>query len=237
MKEDNSNQSWGKLLAEDNIAKDNVLHGYFPQFRSNLVAGIDEAGRGAFAGPVVAAAVILPEKCEIVGLADSKALSETQRSGLSAQIGMQAVAWGIGLSWQREIDDINILQATFKAMARALAAMKFSTSACLVDGNHKIPKSYLDLYNINKEMMQQSVVDGDAYVPVISAASILAKTFRDELMTKLDRMYPQYGFEKHKGYGTQLHRDKLKEFGPCRFHRLSFKGISEQNKQSQGSLC
>lgn len=213
--------------------------GWFPGTPASVVAGIDEAGRGCLAGPVVAAAVILPEGVSIPGLDDSKVLSATRRDGLAAQIGAVALAWGIGVVWPQEIDSINILQATFRAMSHAASVLKVHPEALLIDGNQTIPEP---LFRQNPSVWpvsprQRAVIDGDALVPVISAASIIAKTFRDMLMDKLDRRYPGYGFAKHKGYGSKEHFAALRELGPCPMHRKTFRGVlPEQAMSRQGSL-
>lgn len=212
---------------------------YFPLYQQDQVAGIDEAGRGAFAGPVVAAAVILPKKYQLPGLTDSKLLSEAQRDALGIAIGEQALAWGVGYAWPKEIDRINILQATLKAMSRAVQAMKQAPAALLIDGDKLIPQAYLEAHSKSAHCAQRCVVDGDALVPVISAASILAKTFRDQLMASFDTRYPGYAFGVHKGYGTAQHRAALAHLGPCPLHRLSFNGVRPevQPTQEQGTLC
>ena len=176
---------------------------WFPGIPVSAVAGIDEAGRGCLAGPVVAAAVILPEGAVIPGLADSKVLSPTRRDGLAAEIGAVALAWGLGVVWPPEIDRINILQATLKAMCHAASVLKVRPKGLLIDGNQTIPAPLFRQRAAcwPSSPRQKSIVDGDALVPVISAASIIAKTFRDMLMDKLDNRYPGYGFAKHKGLG------------------------------------
>ncbi len=179
------------------------------------VAGVDEAGRGCLAGPVVAGACILPAEFALPGLTDSKKLTAKRRETLAPLIKEQAVAWGLGVIWPGEIDRINILQATFLAMHRAVAALRQSPAFLAVDGNQTIPAHLC-------AVPQEAIVEGDARVPAISAASILAKTFRDRLMTQLHHRYPCYGFDRHKGYGTQEHIAAIGEHGPCRLHRLTF---------------
>lgn len=200
-----------------------------------IVCGIDEAGRGCLAGPVVAAAVILPPGIRIPGLDDSKVVPATRRAGLAAHIGTVAVAWGLGVVWPKAIDEINILEATFKAMSRAVACLKVVPQRLLVDGNKTIPTFWLRRETA-RDWNQQAIVDGDALVPVISAASILAKVFRDNLMEKLDHRYPGYGFEHHKGYGTKEHIEALARLGPCPMHRLTFKKVKPETVNDQGSL-
>ncbi len=178
-------------------------------------AGVDEAGRGCLAGPVVAAAVILPSRFSLPHLTDSKKLSFQRRRDLRPLIQAQAIAWAVGLSWPREIDRLNILRASLLAMCRAVDKLKVRPEILLVDGNQKIPI----------ELPQKTVVGGDLSEPCISAASVLAKVFRDRLMQALDRRYPGYDLAMHKGYGTKKHRDILKRRGPSPVHRRSFKGV------------
>ena len=212
----------------------------FPQLPASAVAGIDEAGRGCLAGPVVAAAVILPEGASIPGLADSKTLSATRRDGLAAEIGTVALAWGLGVIWPSEIDRINILQATLRAMCHAASVLKICPQALVIDGNQTIPASFFARYPDvwAHAPLQRAVVDGDALIPAISAASILAKTFRDQLMDKLDRRYPGYGFSRHKGYGSKEHLEALRLHGPSPIHRMTFRGVVAEKEDGprQGSL-
>ncbi len=178
----------------------------------SLVCGVDEAGRGPLAGPVCAAAVILPMGCELPGLNDSKKLTEKQRERLFPLIQEQAVAYGIAFASVEEIESLNILSAALLAMNRAIEQLTPAPDMALIDGNTtrdiKIPA--------------QSVVGGDGKCACIAAASVLAKVSRDRLMTELAMQYPQYGFEKHKGYGTRAHYAALDEYGPCPAHRMSF---------------
>lgn len=176
------------------------------------ICGVDEAGRGPLAGPVCAAAVILPEHCEIPGLTDSKKLSDKKRRELFPIIQEKAIAWGIGFASEQEIDEINILQATFLAMERALAQLSVKPDLALIDGNRD--KDF--------GLPVKTVVKGDSLSANIAAASVLAKVSRDDLMEKLAPEYPQYGFEIHKGYGTKAHYAALREFGPTPIHRRSF---------------
>jgi len=199
-----------------------------------MLAGVDEAGRGCLAGPVVAGAVILPYAYDLPGLTDSKRLSAEKRFALEPVIKAQAAAWGIGVVWAGEIDRINILNATFRAMALAVAALKECPSELVIDGDKIVPSYLLGV----PRMAQRAVVKGDLTVPAVSAASILAKTFRDRLMDHLDRRYPGYGLAGHKGYGTAAHLAAIKEFGPCRLHRLTFKGVRpEPGRESGEWLC
>ena len=181
------------------------------------MAGIDEAGRGPLAGPVVAAAVILRPGRRIEGIADSKVLSPEERARLSAIIRRDALCFGIGWADRAEIDALNILQATFLAMRRALLAMTLTPDHVLVDGN-QLP----DLCGLGRPMTARAIVGGDAREPAISAASILAKTARDSYMNHMDTLYPAYSFATHKGYGTPDHQRLLELHGPCPLHRRSF---------------
>jgi len=181
------------------------------------VAGIDEAGRGPLAGPVVAAAVILRPGRRIDGVADSKTLSAEERFRLSALIRRDALCFGIGWADRAEIDALNILQATFLAMRRALLAMTLVPDHVLVDGN-RLPH----LGGLGMSLTARAIVGGDATIPAISAASILAKTARDTYMNQMDTLYPAYAFASHKGYCTEDHQRRLELHGPCPLHRRSF---------------
>ena len=176
------------------------------------VCGIDEAGRGPLAGPVCAAAVILPPHLEIPCLNDSKKLSDKRRRELMPVIKEQAIAYGIGMASHEEIDQINILQATFLAMERALAQLEGKAKFALIDGNRE--KDF--------GLPVMTVVKGDSRSANIAAASILAKVTRDDLMEALAEEYPQYGFEIHKGYGTKAHYEALRTYGPSPIHRMTF---------------
>ncbi len=177
-----------------------------------LICGIDEAGRGPLAGPVCAAAVILPPHLEIPGLDDSKKLSDKRRRELMPVIKENAIAWGIGFASHEEIDQINILQATFLAMERALNNMEVKPHFALIDGNRE--KDF--------GLPVKTVVKGDSLSANIAAASVLAKVTRDDLMEAMAGEYPGYGFEIHKGYGTKAHYTALTELGPCPIHRMTF---------------
>jgi ribonuclease HII len=189
-----------------------------------LICGVDEAGRGPLAGAVYAAAVILDPARPIMGLADSKTLSEKRRNSLAIDIREKSRAWSIALASVEEIDAINILQATLLAMKRAVEGLAVVPGAIVVDG----------LYLPKVAIPGRAVVDGDRLIAEISAASILAKTARDAEMCALDLCHPQYGFSRHKGYGTRQHLDALKQFGPCIIHRRSFAPVREA--LSQGRL-
>ena len=177
-----------------------------------LICGVDEAGRGPLAGPVCAAAVILPPETELPGLNDSKKLSEKKREQLFPEIQQIALAWSVAFASVEEIEERNILGATMLAMNRAIAGLSLTPDLALIDGNR----------NKEIEVPSRYVVHGDARCASIAAASILAKVSRDHLMLELAREYPQYGFEKHKGYGTRAHYAALREYGPCPAHRPSF---------------
>ena len=177
----------------------------------DLVCGIDEAGRGPLAGPVCAAAVILPRDTQIEGLNDSKKLSDAKRRSLYDIITREAYAYGVAFASEAEIDEVNILNATFLAMERAVASLGLQPDIALVDGNRRPPLG----------MPVQIIVGGDGLSASIAAASILAKVTRDRWMEELDGQYPQYGFAVHKGYGTKRHYAALTEFGPCPIHRRS----------------
>ena len=183
---------------------------------SGLVAGVDEAGRGPLAGPVVAAAVILDERNPIKGLADSKKLTAKRREKLFDEIRAKALCCSIAEASVEEIDRLNILQATLLAMRRAVEGLRLKPKLVLVDGN-RIPML---------EMLAEAIVKGDSRVPAISAASILAKVHRDRWCAELDLKYPQYGFAGHKGYGTLAHMAALREHGACPQHRMSFRPVS-----------
>jgi len=177
-----------------------------------LVCGIDEAGRGPLAGPVCAAAVILPPDWEPEGLNDSKKLSPARREKLYGEITAGALAWSVAYASEREIDEINILQATFLAMRRALAGLELRPDLALVDGNR----------DPGLDTPVRCEVGGDGRYACIAAASVLAKVSRDRLMEGMGLKYPQYGFDKHKGYGTAAHYEALRRFGPTPIHRRTF---------------
>jgi len=182
-----------------------------------LLAGVDEAGRGPLAGPVVASAVVLDPGAPITGLADSKKISPKRRDILAVEIKSRALAWSVAWADAAEIDAINILAATMLAMRRAILGLVLTPGKVQIDGN-RLPNLRFDKTVIDGE----AIIGGDDTIPAISAASIIAKTTRDTIMLELDRIYPNYEFARHKGYGTEIHRQKLMKFGPCRQHRQSF---------------
>jgi ribonuclease HII len=189
--------------------------------RATLCAGVDEAGRGPLAGPVVAAAVIMRSSVSIAGVRDSKLLTPYQRERLEPRIRAQALAWAIGWADVEEIDTLNILGATLLAMRRALLGLAVRPTHVQVDGNRCPSLAGLGIVAIG-----EAIVRGDQRVPVISAASILAKTFRDRLMHRMDEIYPQYGFRSHVGYPTPEHLRALAAFGPCPLHRRGFAPVA-----------
>lgn len=188
---------------DENIRKNNSI----------ILCGVDEAGRGPLAGPVFAAAVILPEDFEIEGLNDSKKLSEKKRDMLFDEIIEHALAYSIQAVDHKTIDEINILEATMLAMKTAVENLSIKPEYVFIDGN-RVPK--------NMEVPAEFVIKGDATSASIAAASILAKVSRDRFMLEMDKKYPEYCFAKHKGYGTKLHYEKIREFGPSEIHRLTF---------------
>lgn len=195
-----------------------LIPGFLPPLESSLIAGVDEVGRGALFGPVVAAAVILPEhalpELSAAGVTDSKLLSASERQALAQAIRQLAVDCQVGYASVQEIDRLNILQASLLAMRRAIAKLKVQPGLCLVDGNQRIPALTIP---------QQTIVKGDRESLVIASASIIAKVWRDELITRLAIRYPHYGLAANKGYGTPTHRRAIAEHGPTRYHRQSFR--------------
>ena len=177
-----------------------------------LLCGVDEAGRGPLAGPVCAAAVILPQNCEIQGLNDSKKLTEKKREALFDVICASAVSYGIAFATVEEIEEYNILGATFMAMNRAIAMLDSVPELALIDGNR----------NTGIQIPSRCVIGGDGKCADIAAASVLAKVTRDRYMLQMAELYPQYGFEKHKGYGTKAHYEAIRAYGPSPIHRPSF---------------
>jgi len=195
------------LLFEKKLRQQNIA----------LIAGIDEAGRGPLAGPVVAAAVILPETFDLPGLTDSKKLSAKKREQLFKPIRQQALAVGVGFVHAPQVDEINILQATIRAMCMAVARLKIAPQHLLIDGITPLPLS----------IAQQTIKKGDSRSLSVAAASVIAKVVRDRMMVVYDRRYPEYGFAGHKGYGSVKHRELIAQHGPCPLHRKSFAGVRE----------
>lgn len=196
-------------MSEENMWE--IENSYFDK-GIKIICGVDEAGRGPLAGPVCAAAVILPPNVQIVGLNDSKKLTDKRRRELFPIIKEQAIAYGIGLASHVEIDEINILQATYLAMERAIANLSVKPELALIDGNRA--KDF--------GLPVETVVKGDSRSASIAAASILAKVTRDDLMLQAAENFPEYGFEIHKGYGTKAHYAALDDHGVCPIHRMSF---------------
>ena len=198
---------------EEERAREYALMRYEREYEAEgLIAGIDEAGRGPLAGPVVAAAVILYPGAEILGINDSKKVSEKAREALYPEILERSMAVGIGIVSAGRIDEINILQATYEAMRKAVSQLCFQPDVLLVDA--------VTIPGIG--IRQVPIIKGDAKSLSIGAASIIAKVTRDRMMRELDEVYPEYGFAAHKGYGTAVHIAALKEYGPCPIHRTSF---------------
>lgn len=214
----NLNEQWAAMSAQ------------FAMEGKSLVAGVDEAGRGPVAGPVVAACVLLPKSFCLEGLNDSKKLSVSTRERLFADITEQALAWHVSAVPACKIDQEGILPATFQAMGDAVAALSPSPDLILVDGPMKIPNLHIE---------QLAMVGGDGLAAPIAAASILAKVTRDRMMMEMDKLYPMYGFSKHKGYGTREHRNNFKVLGPCPEHRQSFlkKWLEEGVEWTAASDC
>ena len=200
-----------KLAAErERLEQMRVYEHEYASF--SAICGIDEAGRGPRAGPVVAGAVILPTDCEILYLNDSKKLTEKRREALFLEIKEKAVAWNVGIVDAAEIDQINILQATYEAMRKAITGLEVTPDLLLNDAV-EIP---------DVQIPQVKIIKGDAKSVSIAAASILAKVTRDHLMIEYDQKYPDYGFARHKGYGTGVHIEAIRDYGPCPLHRKTF---------------
>ena len=202
---------WEKL--EKELARLSAMEEYEREYRDcQLICGVDEAGRGPLAGPVAAGAVILPKDCRILYLNDSKKLSEKRREELFLEIQEKAVAFCVGIVGPERIDEINILQATYEAMRQAIEGLGVKPDLLL---NDAVTIPGVDIFQV-------PIIKGDAKSVSIAAASILAKVTRDHMMMEYDGLFPQYGFGKHKGYGTAAHVAAIKEFGPCPIHRRSF---------------
>jgi len=181
----------------------------------SLIAGIDEAGRGPLAGPVIAAAVILPENVELKGIRDSKKMTPRAREEAFSLIEERAISFSIGMVEPSEIDQINILRATLKAMKQAVLRLDPQPDFLLIDGTG----------HVELPIQQRCIVRGDQQCLSISAASVMAKVYRDRMMCSYDELYPQYGFSSNKGYGTRRHLAAIMEYGPCSIHRLTFRGV------------
>lgn len=213
------------------------MTGCAKEMRFDGYVGVDEAGRGCLAGPVVAGAVLFERGFDfdrlLPGLDDSKKLAVGAREALAVAVKRHALCWRVGLSWPDEIDSVNILNATFRAMSRAVSRLKFPgpPPPLVIDGNHIIRRKCWLAVTDRPLPDQTAVIDGDALVPAISAASVLAKTFRDKLMAKLDARHPGYGFAAHKGYGTKEHREAIKTLGACPLHRKTFRGVRPEEQQ------
>ena len=190
----------------------------------HCIAGLDEAGRGPLAGPVVAAAVVLPADSRIPGLQDSKRLTARQREAVYNRIQQQAVAYGIGIIAHTQIDQYNILWATKEAMLNAVRQLHCAPDMLLIDGITALPST----------LAQRLIIRGDACCASIAAASVLAKVTRDRLMIAYARAYPAYGFDTHKGYPTPEHYARLRRYGPCTIHRLSFRGVLPPSTRTRG---
>ncbi len=200
-----------RLAAE--IERTGIMKEFDAQYEMyGAICGIDEAGRGPLCGPVVAGAVILPRDCDILYINDSKKLSEKKRDELYAQIDKGAVTWAVGIVSPQVIDEINILQATYEAMRQAISKLTVTPDILLNDAV-TIP---------GVDIRQLPFVKGDAKSQSIAAASIMAKVTRDRIMEEYDKLYPQYGFARHKGYGTKAHIEAIREYGPCPIHRRTF---------------
>lgn len=198
---------------EKELQRLDAMREYERQYKDcALICGVDEAGRGPLAGPVVAGAAILPKDCVILYLNDSKKLSEKRREELFLEIKEKAIAWNVGVVGSNRIDEINILQATYEAMRTAIAGLS-ETPGILLNDAVTIP---------NVAIRQVPIIKGDAKSVSIAAASILAKVTRDHMMVEYDKLYPEYGFAKHKGYGTAVHIAAIREYGPTPIHRATF---------------
>ena len=212
-----------RLPSPGAIEEQTYAHGF------KCVAGLDEVGRGPLAGPVVAAAVVLPRGFSNGDIKDSKLLSPAQRERLVPVIKENAVCWGIGVVPVEEIDRLNILKASLLAMAKAFRALRPAPDCLLIDGKQAIPAEFFRLKRISTKLrpQQRTIVKGDQLCFSIAAASILAKVARDAMMVDLDKSYPEYGFADHKGYTCSAHLEALRRFGPSPIHRRSFKPVRE----------
>ena len=200
-----------------------------------FIAGLDEVGRGPLAGPVVAAAVVLPRGFSDPEIRDSKLLSETRREKLAPLIKQNAVCWGLGIVEVEEIDRLNIHQASLLAMVKALATLTSRADCALIDGNQTIPLTLFRVakYSGGRTLFQKTIIRGDRLCISIAAASIIAKVARDSIMHELDKQYPEYGFAEHKGYSCAAHFRALRRFGPSPVHRQSFRPVREASPQQK----
>jgi len=207
-------------LRQGAIERQSYLRGF------KCVAGLDEVGRGPLAGPVVAAAVVLPRGFKHSDIKDSKMLTAEQRERLLPMIRESALCWGVGVVEVEEIDRINILQASLLAMVKAFRALRPVPDCLLIDGNQKIPAEFFPMNPVFQQLpFQRTIIKGDQLCVSIAAASILAKVARDTMMVELDKTYPDYGFAHHKGYSCITHMEALRRFGPSPIHRRSFKPV------------
>jgi ribonuclease HII len=220
-------------VAESTIFESYEEQSYARGFKS--IAGVDEVGRGPLAGPVIAAAVILPRGYRHPDIKDSKLLTPKQREKMALVIQENATSWAVGTVDVEEIDHLNILQASLLAMVKALAGLKAKADCVLIDGNQTIPWSCFQAgkFPSGKSLYQKAIVKGDQSCICIAAASIIAKVARDEAMMKLDQQYPEYGFAAHKGYGCAAHFETLRRWGPSPAHRQSFKPVRDVSADLQ----
>ncbi len=212
------------------IEEDSYARGF------SCIAGLDEVGRGPLAGPVVAAAVVLPRGFRHADIKDSKLLTARQRERIAPVIKQNAECWGIGVVDVEEIDRINILKASLLAMVKAFRALRSAPDFLLIDGNQPIPTELFEAESPHAGLtpQQKTIVKGDRLCLSIAAASILAKVARDEMMIDLDKTYPQYGFAGHKGYGSAAHLEALRRYGPSPVHRRSFKPVRDACREDLG---
>jgi ribonuclease HII len=215
-------EEFERPICQGDIEEDSYRRGF------RCIAGLDEVGRGPLAGPVVAAAVVLPRGFTHLEIKDSKLLTPEQRERLLPVIKESAVSWGVGFVEVEEIDHINILKASLLAMVKALRALRPRPDCLLIDGNQMIPAELFQISAISKELpKQRTIIKGDQLCVSIAAASIVAKVSRDTLMVELDKSYPEYGFASHKGYSCVAHIEALRRFGPSPCHRRSFKPVRD----------
>ena len=211
--------------------------GYARGFK--CIAGVDEAGRGPLAGPVVAAAVILPRGFFHPEIKDSKLLTPKQRAKLAPLIRKNALSWGLGVVEVEDIDRINILKASLLAMLRSLEGLTSRPDCVLIDGNQRIPEQFLSESScfVSCSLYQKTIISGDQLCISIAAASIIAKVARDRMMVRLDKRYPEYGFASHKGYTCDAHIEALRRYGPCPIHRQSFQPVREAAITQEGKIA